>query len=65
MATGQTENFPVHSKHHRLACFAKNGRKKAANLFQDLLLHVLPLGGGLFSFRIVQEFQPELEQAVD
>ena len=26
--------FPVHSKHHRLACFAKNGRKKAANLFK-------------------------------
>ena len=22
--------FPVHSKHHRLACFAKNGRKKGA-----------------------------------
>ena len=41
--------FPVHSKHHRLACFAKNGRKKAVNLFQDLLLHVLSLGGGLFN----------------
>ena len=39
--------FPVHSKHHRLACFAKNGRKKAVNLFQDLLLHVLSLGGGV------------------
>ena len=44
--------FPVHSKHHRLACFAKNGRKKAVNLFQDLLLHVLSLGGGLFNFGI-------------
>ena len=43
--------FPVHSK-HRLACFAKNGRKKAVNLFQDLLLHVLSLGGGLFNFGI-------------
>ncbi len=29
--------FPVHSKHHRLACFAK---------------HVLSLGGGLFNFGI-------------
>ena len=44
--------FPVHSKHHRLACFAKNGHKKAVNLFQDLLLHVLSLGGGLFNFGI-------------
>ena len=44
--------FPVHSKHHRLACFAKNGSKKAVNLFQDLLLHVLSLGGGLFNFGI-------------
>ena len=52
MATGQTEKFPVHSKHHRLACFAKNGRKKAVNLFQDLLLHVLSLCGGLFNFGI-------------
>ena len=52
MATGQTEKFPVHSKHYRLACFAKNGRKKAVNLFQDLLLHVLSLGGGLFNFGI-------------
>ncbi|MDY2779900.1 MAG: hypothetical protein SOU06_00010 [Bulleidia sp.] len=53
MATGQIEKFPVHSKHHRHACFAKNGRKKAVNLFQDLLLHVLLLGGGLFNFDIV------------
>ena len=43
---GRQKNFPVHSKHHRPDCSAKNGRKKAANLFQDLLLHVLPLGGG-------------------
>jgi hypothetical protein len=28
MATGQTENFPVHSKYHHPACFAKNRRKK-------------------------------------
>ena len=33
--------FPVHSKYHRRSRFAKNGRKKAANLFQDLLLSVL------------------------
>ena len=65
MATGQTENFPVHSKYHRPACSAQNGHKKAANLFQDLLLHVLPLGGGLFNFGIVREFQSELKQAVD
>jgi hypothetical protein len=37
--------FPVYSKHHRLACFAKNVHKKTVNLFQDLLLHVLSLGG--------------------
>lgn len=36
MATGQTENFPVHSKHHRLACSAKNGRKKTPRISKNL-----------------------------
>lgn len=49
---GRQKIFSVHSKNHHLVCPAKNGRKKAANLFQDLLLHVLPLGGGLFNFGI-------------
>ena len=35
-----------------LPVLPKMGAKKAANLFQDLLLHVLPLGGGLFNFGI-------------
>ena len=62
---GRQKIFSVHSKNHHLVCPAKNGRKKAANLFQDLLLHVLPVGGGLFSFWIAREFQSEFEQAVD
>ena len=33
-----------------LPVLPKIDTKKAANLFQDLLLHVLPLGGGLFNF---------------
>ena len=35
-----------------LPVLPKIDTKKAANLFQDLLLHVLPLGGGLFNFGI-------------
>jgi len=33
MATGQTEKFSVHSKHHRAACSDKNGRKKKQQIF--------------------------------
>ena len=47
MATGQTENFPVHSKHHRLACSAKNGRKKSSKSFSRLTAFAGRAGGRL------------------
>ena len=48
MATGQTENFPIHPKHCRAARFAKKGRKKSSKSFSDLLLS-LAAGGGWYS----------------
>lgn len=42
--------FPVHSKHHRLACFAKNGRKKAVNLFSRLTASCAVVGRRFIQF---------------
>lgn len=48
-----------------LPVLPKIDTKKAANLFQDLLLYMPLVGGALFSFRFIRQFQPEFEQASD
>ncbi|WP_177314076.1 hypothetical protein [Anaerotruncus rubiinfantis] len=49
MATGQTEKFSVHSKHHRAACSDKNGRKKSSKSFSRLTASGAAVGRRLFS----------------
>jgi hypothetical protein len=53
MATGQTENFPVHSKYHHPACFAKNRRKKSSKSFLRLTASCAAGGSELFNFHAV------------
>jgi len=50
MATGQTENFPVHSKHPRLACFAKNRHKKSSKSFSRLTASCAAVGRRFIQF---------------
>ena len=51
MATGQTENFPVHSKHHRLACFCqKLGAKKCSKSFSRLTASCTAVGRRVIQF---------------
>ena len=51
--TGQAEIFFLFTLNTTaLPVLPKMDAKKAANLFQNLLLHVLPLSGGLFNFGI-------------
>ena len=47
---GRQKNFLFTLNTTALPVLPKMDAKKAVNLFQDLLLHVLPLGGGLFNF---------------
>lgn len=49
---GRQKNFLFTLNTTALLVLPKMGAKKAVKLFQDLLLYVLPLGGGLFNFGI-------------
>ena len=44
------KNFSVHSKHHRLACFAKNGRKKSSKSFLRLTASCAAAGRRVIQF---------------